>query len=144
MLLKLTGVSMIKRLLILFSLVFMTGHLFAQFTTTSGTITDGDGTVWFNANVTATFVPNPNYPNQNQYNINGVNLTSPTYVSYLSQSTLTNGTGIFSLTLLDNNQIAPGGTYNSKLYICAFEYISQSSCFWGNVQCYLFYIIQYN
>jgi hypothetical protein len=88
----------------------MTGHLFAQFTTTSGTITDGDGTVWFNANVTATFVPNPNYPNQNQYNINGVNLTSPTYVSYLSQSTLTNGTGMFSLTLLDNNQIAPGGS----------------------------------
>lgn len=93
-----------------FVFIFLCNVGNCQLTTVSATITDSDSTTWFNARWQVTFVPNPNYPNINQYNINGVLLTSPTYSSYLNQNGVTNGSGVFSTTLLDNTQIAPTGS----------------------------------
>lgn len=83
---------------------------FAQFTTTTATITDSDSTVWTNAQVTVSFQPNPNQPNLNSYNINGIPLQSLTYNSYLQQTGTTNGSGALSFVLLDNQLITPAGS----------------------------------
>lgn len=82
----------------------------AQYTPTHATITDQDGTVWFGAKVTATFVPNSNYPNANQYNIAGIPITSSTYSNLLQQTVQSDGSGRFDIQLLDNTQIQPGGS----------------------------------
>ena len=86
------------------------GAASAQTTAVSGTITDGDSTAWFNARVQVVFVPNPSYPQQNQYNINGTPLTSSAYAGYLDQTVLSNSSGAFNITVLDNNRIAPSGS----------------------------------
>jgi hypothetical protein len=103
----------IQRLFVIFLLSLLAGVAGAQVTAVSGTVTDSDGISWFNATVTATFVPNPNYPQANQYNINGVSLTSSTYSSYLQSSVVTGSgasAGQFTINLLDNSKIAPGGS----------------------------------
>jgi len=82
----------------------------AQTTTITATITDTDSTVWTNAPFTVSFTPNPNIPNLASYNINGVPLTSVTYSSYLQQSGSANGSGVISVTLLDNQLISPSGS----------------------------------
>lgn len=99
----------IHKLLIVF-LLLAASLAKAQVTVTSGTITDSDGTLWTGAQVTVQFSPNPNYPNIAQYNISGVSLTSPTYISYLTQTVATNNSGAFSVNLLDNVQITPAGS----------------------------------
>lgn len=82
----------------------------AQTTAVTGTITDSDSQLWTNAKYNVTFVPNPNFPNLNLYTINGTAITSGTYIGYLSQNSVTNGSGVLSITLLDNNIISPAGS----------------------------------
>jgi hypothetical protein len=82
----------------------------AQTTAVTATITDSDTTVWINAGWNIQFVPAPNYPNLNQYTINGVSLISNTYNSYLNQTGTASGAGVITVTLLDNNQISPRGS----------------------------------
>lgn len=84
--------------------------LFAQTTATTATVTDSDSTVWTSAQWSVAFVPNPNFPNQNQYSIAGVSLTSNTYKSFLLQNGTANTSGVISVTLLDNNLIQPAGS----------------------------------
>jgi hypothetical protein len=108
----------IYNLLLVLALVLGCPMLLAQsaLTTTTGTVTDGDGTVWFGAKITATFVPNANYPSINQYYItdaqNGTQplANNPVYNQYLNGTASTNGSGNFTLTLIDNTQIAPKGS----------------------------------
>lgn len=99
-----------KKLLLLVSVIFLSFPAIAQLTTVSGNIVDSDGTSWFSAKVTATFVPNPSYPQQSQYNINGVPITSATYNQYLNQTLTADASGHFAITLLDNSLIAPVGS----------------------------------
>ena len=117
-----------KKLIFLFLFSIYSFSTFAQLTTASGTIVDTDGTTWFNAKVTATFVPNPAYPQQSQYNINGVSITSNTYAQYLNQTVTSNASGVFSMTLLDNTQVAPSGS-SWKLVIQSWTSAPSSSSF---------------
>lgn len=93
-------------------LLFSALPAFADFTTVTAIVTDADSFVWTNANVTMTFVPNPSFPNYNQYTLNGHNLaTYQPYNSLLTQSVQTNAsTGSFTLIGLDNTQIQPQGS----------------------------------
>jgi hypothetical protein len=77
----------------------------AQMTTTSSTgIVDSDSSTWASATVTATFLPNPNYPN-----------VKPSPLTY---TTTANSSGAFSLAVPDNNYVAAGSTY--QFTICSF------------------------
>lgn len=101
-----------KRLILfcLFVLFIVTGA-FSQTTPVHGTIVDPDGTAWFNARVTLTFVPNPNYPQQNQYYIGNQQIvTQPTWNALLSQQVVADASGIFNAQVLDNNLISPAGS----------------------------------
>lgn len=91
-------------------LLFCSSLAIAQTTTVTATIIDSDSVAWSNAIWTATFVPNPNFPNLDQYTINGTPITSSTYNSYINVSGTTNSSGVLSTTLLDNNIVLPGGS----------------------------------
>jgi len=87
-------------------------HCVAPFTTVTATVTDSDGQAWINCSWSVTFIPSAAYPNASTYNYNGVSFTSPTYNSYLQQNGSCDGTGSFSVTLLDNVASSPfGGTW---------------------------------
>lgn len=99
-----------KIFLIFIIFIFTSTYSLAQTTSVSATITDSDNFTWVNAQWSVVFTPNPSFPNTNQYTINGVNLTSTTYSSYLNQKGLTNSSGQLSVTLLDNTIIQPAGS----------------------------------
>lgn len=82
----------------------------AQTTAITATITDSDAQTWNNGSVTATFVPNPNFSGQYQYQ--GAPFVPQTYVATM------NGGGTFTVTLPDNTYISPAGT-QWKFVICA-------------------------
>lgn len=84
--------------------------VYGQTTSISATITDSDSSVWGYATWNATFVPNPNYPNLNQYSIGGVPITSSTYSTHINGTGTANSSGALTGTLLDNNQIQPAGS----------------------------------
>ena len=81
-----------------------------QTTTVSGTsITDSDGTVWVNGNVTVQFYPNPATPNVASYKVcsTGASLSA----AVLNQGPLSlDGAGNFSATVYDNTKICPSGS----------------------------------
>jgi hypothetical protein len=104
--------SRFKKLTLLFVLSLAAGICLGQTVTTGATITDSDGFAWSGAKVQATWVPNPSYPNLNQYTLNGQSLaTYAPYNSLLNQSIVTGGTGAFAgFVLLDNSLIQPAGS----------------------------------
>lgn len=107
----------LSNLIILLALLLFCSVCFSQNTTVNGTITDSDSTTWVNAQITLNWVPNPNYPNPNQYTLNGVPLNSPSCIvntipcsQYLQQHTFSDNIGVFQFQALDSNQIAPSGS----------------------------------
>jgi hypothetical protein len=111
--------KLFKWMLTISLLLTLSAMCFGQTTAITATITDSDNTPWINASFTVGFVPNPSFPNINQYSINGVALTSNTYKAYLNQSGVTNGSAVLAITLLDNTQIQPAGS--------AWKFIVQSA-----------------
>jgi len=102
-----------KKYLVFLLAVFGSLGAVAQTTAVTATITDTDSIVWINASVTVDFVPNPNQPNINIYTINGVPITStagPNYAQYIQQTLASNGSGLISVTLLDNSRVSPAGS----------------------------------
>jgi hypothetical protein len=123
----------------LLALAFVLGgpmlHAQLSLTSAAGTLVDQDGTTWFNAQVTATFVPNPSYPNLNQYYVtdpvNGtVPLTGPIYNQYITQHTTSSSVGTFAIALIDNSKIAPTG---SSWKLTIQSYTSAPSSVFPNV-----------
>jgi hypothetical protein len=123
----------------LLALAFVLGgpmlHAQLSLTSAAGTLVDQDGTTWFNAQVTATFVPNPSYPNLNQYYVtdpvNGtVPLTGPVYNQYITQHATSSSVGTFAIALIDNSKIAPTG---SSWKLTIQSYTSAPSAVFPNV-----------
>ena len=98
-----------KYLVFLGVLLFVSSISFAQTTTVSATVTDSDSTLWTNGTVTVQFVPNPANPSLSAYKLcNGSGALNP---AVLSQGPLTlDGTGAFTVTTYDNNQVCPSGS----------------------------------
>lgn len=97
-----------KKLILSLLWLFSCLTVYAQTVAVQGTIVDSDSTIWFNAHVTVTWVPNSNYPNANQYTYQGQPLTNST--ALLRQTVTANGSGIFNVTVIDSNQIQPAGS----------------------------------
>lgn len=98
---------------LLFFLIIFISYNFsvAQTTAVTATITDSDSTVWTNATVNVSFVPNPNIPNLSEYSINGTPISTGSYAQYLQQKVISDGsTGVISVTLLDGHIITPSGS----------------------------------
>lgn len=104
--------KILRKLSIVFILGLVTGSVFGQTTSVTATIVDTDGFTWVGAQVTVNFLPNPSFPNINQYTLAGQNLaTYQPYNSLLSQKVTADPvTGAIAVTLLDNTQIQPAGS----------------------------------
>ena len=103
-----------KKLLSLFgALVLLGASAYAQTTAVSATVTDTDGTVWANGVWHIQFVPSPNNPNINAYNING----TPLDPAVLNQQGNMNGSGAFSVSVYQQAPITPVGS-SWKLSVC--------------------------
>lgn len=98
-----------KKLLVFLNVLFLTVCVQAQTVTSTGTVTDSDGVVWANGSWSVQFRPNPQYPNLNQYFINGVSLQS-LYPSLLQQQGVLSNTGTLSVVTVDNSVITPTGS----------------------------------
>lgn len=89
-----------KKYLIL--LLITTKFIFAQsFTNVTATLTDNTAQVWTGATVTVSLRPAPNNP--------GVPLNQGHPITDSPQSTITNGSGTFTLTVDDTSKITPSG-----------------------------------
>lgn len=64
------------RISIMLFMLFIPNVLYAQYTSVTGTATDSDGQAWIRGSYKIEFVPNPSFPNGNQYYINGVPLST--------------------------------------------------------------------
>jgi hypothetical protein len=83
--------------------------LAAQTTTITATITDSDSQVWSGMKWRVTFVPNPSYPNLNNYVI--ASTGAPINRSIANPDPgVADGTGTFSVTVYDNTAIQPAGS----------------------------------
>lgn len=102
----------LSKFTLLFLLSMLVGYASGQTITINATITDSDNFAWKTAGVTVTFVPNPSFPNLNQYTLNGQSLaTYQPYNSLLNQTLITDSSGSFTgLVLLDNTAIQPAGS----------------------------------
>jgi hypothetical protein len=100
----------------------------AQTSAVTGTALDSDAQYWCGGSVSVAFFPNPNFPNINQYYVNGVPLATA-YPSLLQQNNLplsfgsggnctSTGRGAFAATVVDNSQITPTGSQWS-FSVCA-------------------------
>jgi hypothetical protein len=95
----------IKRALFVLGMLLLPLPLFGQTTAVTATITDSDATAWANGTFTVTFVPNPTF--SGQYQFNGAPMTTANKGPYQG---VMNGSGAMAVTLPDNSFIAPSGT----------------------------------
>ena len=92
-----------KKILIIFSFIFCSFLSFGQTASITGTIQDLSGQTFNNGTCIVNFVPNPNSPNPNQYNVSGASFN-------LIPSCAINGSGVISATVTRNDLIAPSGS----------------------------------
>lgn len=102
---------MFKRLSFLIILFVLLSPAFSQTTSVTGTVTDSDGITWTSAKWSVSWISNGLQTNPCVYQLSGHSLCSSFWKSYLNQNGTSDATtGAFSVTLLDNTQIAPSGS----------------------------------
>jgi hypothetical protein len=116
-----------KKLLLLLGVILLSINTYAQSTTVSATITDGDSLLWTNATCTAQLTPGPNAPALSQYGWTGGSLA--TY--YNPVSCTTNGSGAFSISLPTSGTVSPTGSFY-VFTVCPA--ITNGVCFKYNTQ----------
>jgi hypothetical protein len=87
-------------------MLLLAGRLSAQTTAVSATVVDSDGTTWANGTWSLSFSPNNNFPNPNQYTING----APLDPAILNQKGSLTSSGALAITTYDSSLITPGGS----------------------------------
>lgn len=102
-----------RKLLTLFSLFFLCTIAQAQMTTMTGQVIDTDGIAWSNGSWTMNFLPNPDQPTMNLYNINGTPLSR----TVTTQKGFLDAGGNISLSVYQNGAISPAGSKWS-LQVC--------------------------
>jgi hypothetical protein len=109
---------MLRKWLLVLGFLILPSLARAQSTTVSGQVTDAGGQSWNSGSVTATFIPNPQYPTFPQYTWTGgvLNSTIPGTI---------NGTGGYSLSLPSNTSITPV----NSMWQLQFCPAATSSCF---------------
>lgn len=88
---------------VLLALGFISGWMWGQNTTITGTITDSAGTVWSGATVTASFAPAPNFTGK--YTWNGQQMTTFPPVTVVAS-----GSGVFTMSVPDSSLITPANS----------------------------------
>jgi hypothetical protein len=103
-------IKLIKWLFI-FVLIFssLDSYLLAQTSAITATITDSDSQAWAGMKWRVTFVPNPSYPNLNNYVIAATGAPINRSIANPDPG-IADGTGTFSVTVYDNTAIQPAGS----------------------------------
>lgn len=109
-----------KKIFTLIASMLLSTACYAQNTTVTATVTDGDSVAWANATWTIDFVPGIQFPLQSQYTINGSALSNTT----AHQSGSLNSSGALSVTVYDSSIVTPTGS-GWRLNICP---LTSGSC----------------
>jgi hypothetical protein len=91
---------------ILFILGLGLNIAYAQTTAVTATVTDSSSQAWNNGSWKLEFIPSPNNPNINVYNING----TPLDPTVLNQKGLMNSSAALSFSAYQNGVVSPGGS----------------------------------
>jgi len=105
--------SVMRKILLVCSFLFLVSVAAAQTTAVTATVTDSDGQTWNNGSWSLAFAPNPAQPTISLYNINGVPLSQ----SVLIQGGTMNGAGTLSFSSYQNGAITPTGS-SWNLTVC--------------------------
>lgn len=88
---------------VLLALGFISGWMWGQNTTITGTITDSTGTPWAGATVTASFAPSPNFTGKYTWNGQQMSTFPPVVVT-------ADGSGVFTISVPDSALITPANS----------------------------------